>query len=176
MQALTCNGSTQALEWRKALCQRRPCDASGPSTRVRHTVVQPRAVIVVFEYILRLVQPAIGHTKRRDWRARNSSRHIALAGARHPHTRPPPATPPFQPMFAGFHVSVLDSKLGCCAFALWNSCVASEAAAAGYVISRCFCQKLKFCAMLQAQLPRLQCHPFAACACGATLTCTFCAL
>ena len=65
---------------------------------------------------------------------------ILLWLVRHPHTRRlPPAAPPFQPISAGFHVSVLDSKLGCCAFALWNSCVASEAAAAGYVISRCFC-------------------------------------
>jgi hypothetical protein len=37
---------------------------------------------------------------------------------------------------AGFHVSVLGNMLGCCAIALWNYCVAAEAAAIADAVSR----------------------------------------
>jgi hypothetical protein len=50
-------------------------------------------------------------------------------------------------LFAGVYVGVLDSMLGCCAFALWNSCVASQAAATGYVVSCCGCDKLRMCCL-----------------------------
>lgn len=46
-------------------------------------------------------------------------------------------------LFAGVHVCVLDSMLGCCEFALRNYFVAAEAATIGHAISCCWFEVLR---------------------------------
>lgn len=108
-----------------------------------HAVLQPGACILVFGRILRVVQPAIVHLEFRDCCASCSSFFVALAGMpRSRDTAFPFVRLVFHASHAGVHVSVVDGMLGCCAFALWNYCVASEAEATGYAFSCCWCEAL----------------------------------